>query len=73
MFCIVLLVAASGAATLRCRARSRFHCAHEGAQKFAVDLRSDRVDVDAGLREELAGVVDMVDARGFDFDVTESG
>src|SRR5271157_719102 len=49
------------------------HGADEGAHEFAVDLRGDRIHVDARLGEELAGVRNAVDAGGFDRDLVEAG
>src|SRR2546422_1015509 len=38
------------------------HCAHEGADEFAVDLRADRFRIEAGGFEEFAGFFDSINA-----------
>src|ERR1017187_2962956 len=49
------------------------HGADEGAHEFSVDFGGDGLHVDARLGEELAGVLDAVDAGGFDGDLVEAG
>ena len=52
---------------------TRLSGAHERAHEFALDERRDRVHVDALAGEELARVVDLVDARRLDADRLKSG
>src|SRR5919108_1094206 len=61
----VLLVVASSATR-------RFDRAHERADELALDLRRDRIDVDAGARKELAGVFRAIDTRRLDTDRVEA-
>src|ERR1039458_968121 len=49
------------------------HGADEGAHEFSVDFGGDGLHVDARLGEELAGVLNAVDAGGFDGDLVEAG
>src|SRR6185437_3483863 len=51
---------------------SIFFRADEGAGEFAFDVRGDGVGVDAGGGEELARVVDAVNACMLDFDLREA-
>src|ERR1700678_2817049 len=41
--------------------------ADEGAEKFAVDLRGDGVDVEALTGKKFTGIFDFINARGLDF------
>src|SRR5580692_8957717 len=50
-----------------------FGGANEGAEKLAIDLWSQRVDVDSLLGEKFASVLGAIDARGLDFDLGEAG
>src|ERR1700738_2492171 len=50
-----------------------FGGADEGAEEFSFYVRGDGVYVDAGLREELACVFEVVDAGWFEVDAGESG
>src|SRR5271157_3328301 len=49
------------------------HSADERAHKLAVHVRGDGIHIDSLSGQELAGVVDAVDARGFHFDPLETG
>ena len=49
-----------------------FHGADEGAHEFSIDLRGDRVHVDALAGEKFARVFDAIDARGLDVDGLEA-
>src|SRR5436190_7334693 len=49
------------------------HCAHEGADEFAVDLWANRFGIEAGGFEEFAGLVDPVNASGFHLDGFKPG
>ena len=46
--------------------------AHESTDEFVADLRCDRVGINACGQQEFFGVVDAVDARGFDVDGIEA-
>src|SRR5580692_11439155 len=50
-----------------------FGGANEGAEKLAIDLWSQRVDVDSLPGEKFASVLGAIDARGLDFDLGEAG
>src|SRR5581483_1099793 len=61
---------ASGAA--RRSAARRLRRPNKGAHELPIHLRRDRIDIDALTRQELAGVLDIVDSGGLDFDIAES-
>src|ERR1022692_4571362 len=48
--------------------RDRLHRTNEGAHELPVDFGRERLDVYPFARQELAGIFDAVDARGFDVD-----
>ncbi len=52
---------------------ARLHGADEGAEKFAVDLWSEGVDVDSLPGEKFAGVFGAIDAGGLDCNLLEAG
>src|ERR1700740_2531948 len=51
----------------------RFHRPHEGAHKFFIDLRRDRVDVNARCGEKFAGIFDSIDASRLNLYLLETG
>src|ERR1700758_4300856 len=52
---------------------ARLNGSEKSAHELSVDLRSDGVHVDSLPREEFAGVVRAIDARGLDFNLCETG
>src|SRR3989475_13192997 len=50
-----------------------FRSADERAHEFPIDRRRRGVDVETGLDQDLARVLDAVDARRLDLDVDEAG
>ena len=53
-------------------AGSWFRSANEGAHYFAGDSGGNRIHVYALVREESAGVLDVINASGFDFNGGEA-
>src|SRR5580658_5270506 len=53
--------------------RSRFHGADESAHEFVLDQGRDGIHVDTFATQELARVLDAIDASGLDVDAVESG
>src|ERR1700694_604603 len=60
--------------TTACLVRSLwFQRAHKCAHELFIDLRCDRVHVNARRREELSSVLDAIDSRRLDLDLLKSG
>src|ERR1041385_361940 len=50
----------------------RLGSANEGAHEFSVDLRCNRVHINALTAEESACIIDVVDPRGFNADILKA-
>ena len=59
--------------SLRAAARLRFLRTDEGAGDLSLDIGGDPFYVEPGVCQELAGIVDCIDAPRLDIDRAESG
>src|ERR1035437_9404557 len=64
-----LLVAAGRSTTSLCSRVCRFYGPNEGAQKSAVYLRCNRVNIDTSRREKLTRVFCAINSRWLDVDL----